>query len=80
LVEPGDSALDDPAAGQDDETVGVGTLDYLAATPNRRAAARQLTPLSTAASARDQRSIDDGLPIHAGLYPASTVNQISASV
>jgi len=37
-------------------------ITVAAATPNRRAAARQLIPSSTAASARDRRSIDNGLP------------------
>ena len=46
----------------------------------RHAAAWQLIPSSTAASARDRRPIDNGLPIHAGLRPASTGNQISAPV
>jgi hypothetical protein len=30
------------------------------------------------ANARDRRSIENGLPIHAGLHPASTVKQNSA--
>ena len=55
--------------------------DYVAAaTPNRVAAARQLIPSSTAASARDRRSINDGLLIHASLHPASSLNQISMPV
>jgi len=55
-------------------------ITVAAATPNRTAAARQLIPSSTAASARERKSIDNGLPINAGLHPASTVNQISAPV
>jgi hypothetical protein len=48
-----------------------------AATPKRAAAARQLSPPSIAASLRDRKSIESGLPIHAGLHsPASIVNQI----
>ena len=42
-------------------------ITVAAATPSRVAAARQLIPSSTAASARDRRSIDNGLPIEAGL-------------
>ena len=38
------------------------------ATPKRFAAARQLIPSSTAADARDLKSIDSGLPIHTGLF------------
>ncbi len=55
-------------------------ITVAASTPNRRAAARQLIPSSTPANARDLKSIDNGLPIHAGLHPASTLNQITAPV
>ena len=58
-----------------DPLVALATrITVAAATPNGTAAARQLIPSSTAVSARDRRSIDNGLPISAGLHPANTVN------
>ncbi len=53
-------------------------ITVAAATPNRTAAAPATHALVNRGSARERRSIDNGLPIHAGLHPANTVNQISA--
>jgi len=55
-------------------------ITVAAATPNRTAAVRQLIPSSIAASARDRKPIDTGLPIRANFHPASTVDRISAFV
>src|SRR5258708_39296784 len=48
----------------------------LGATPNRAAARlRDIPSVSTAATTRSRRSNEHGLPIRAGLLPASTLNQ-----